>query len=380
MAIQTIETTSPFHRPPSIAELLEQTRRRIEVTDEELKEARRRRDLLGAALLDEFPDSRIYVNGSVAHGDALDPLTDIDLGVVVAEAKYTHGPGKKGCADLQKRAATAIRAALTEEFPDLRVEWKARKRSILVRFHKAVTAGQDDFTADVIVAIDNPDGEGLYIPRHAGWSRSHPEKHTQMVRTANKTTRYTYARIVRLLKHWNRRNQKPLCSWNIKALALFCLLAPVSMADGMLAWFNYAIKELDKGLTRDPAGVAETPISINENMSRTEVVDRLKRDRAGLLRAVELEKAGYPLQAHEELAKFFNDKEVLPSPDPAAVLAEIARKFEADRRKSINAVPSPRPATPGGGAAAVAAPSLVTPAIGQRPEQHTPRTRSWGSQ
>lgn len=141
MAIQTIETTSPFHRPLSIAELLEQTRLRIEVTDEELEEARRRRDLLGAALLDEFPDSRIYVNGSVAHGDALDPLTDIDLGVVVAEAKHTRGPGKKRCADLQERAATAIRAALKEEFPDLRVEWKARKRSILVRFHKAVTAG-----------------------------------------------------------------------------------------------------------------------------------------------------------------------------------------------------------------------------------------------
>src|SRR4051794_25275353 len=98
MAIQHIETHSPFHRPPTIAELLEHLRRNIQVTDAELGEARRRRDLLSAALLAEFPGSRTYLNGSVAHGDALNPLTDIDLGIVVAEAKNTHGPGRKGCA------------------------------------------------------------------------------------------------------------------------------------------------------------------------------------------------------------------------------------------------------------------------------------------
>ena len=377
MAIQHTETTSPFHRPPSIAELLDQTRRSIQVTDAELKEARRRRDVIGAALKREFPGSRIYVNGSVAHGDALDPLTDIDLGVVVAEAKHTHGPGKKGCADLQERAAKAVRAALAGEFPDLRIEWKGRKRSILVRFRKPVTAGQDDFTADVIVAIDNTRGAGLYIPRHAGWSRSHPEKHTEMVHTANEAnTGYTYARIVRLLKHWNRRNQKPLCSWNIKALALYCLTTRMPLADGMVAWFDYAITELDKGLTADPARVAETPIALNENMTGTEVVDRLKRARAGLARAIDLEKNGYPLQAHEELAKFFNDPDVLPGPDTSAVLAETARKFEVDRRKSINV------ATPAAAEAVVAATAnraSATPVVGHRPDQHTPGTRSWGT-
>lgn len=375
MAIQTPEDhTSPFHRPQSIKDLLEQTRHRIQVSDDELNEARRRRDLLAAALLKEFRDSRTYVNGSVAHGDALDPLTDIDLGVVVAEAKYTHGPGLKGCADLQERAANAIRTALKDEFPDLRVEWKSRKRSILVRFRKAVSHGQDDFTADVIVAIDNPKGAGLYIPNHTGWSRSHPEKHTEMVRKSNsEKTAYTYARIVRLLKHWNRKNQKPLCSWNVKALALGCLTTPMPLAAGMLAWFDHAITELDKGLTEDPAHVAEKPISINEKMTRTEVVNRLKRARAGLARAIELENDGYPLQAHEELAKFFNDKDILPGPEAFALLAEVSRKLDADRRKSINTgIPTTRTT-----AAAVAAPAV--PVVGHRPEQRTPGTRSWGT-
>lgn len=378
MAIQHIENTpsTPFHRPPSINDLLEQTRNRIQVSDAELREARRRRRLLSRALLNEFPDSRTYINGSVAHGDALDPLTDIDLGVVVAEAKHTHGPHKKGCADLQERAANAIRKALKDEFPDLRVEWRDRKRSILVRFRKPVSFGQEDFTADVIVAIDNTKGAGLYIPRYSGWSRSHPEKHTEMVETANEVTKSIYARIVRLLKHWNRRNQKPLCSWNIKALALYCLTTPMPLADGMLAWFDYAIAELDKGLTEDPAKVAETPIAINDKMTRTEVVNRLERARDRLARAIDLEDDGYPLQAHEELAKFFNDTDVLPMPDSSAVLAEAARKHDSDRRKSIGQI-GRAAATGATTAAAVAA--TAAPVVGQRPDQRTPGTRSWGT-
>lgn len=375
MAVQHIETSSPFGRPPTITEVLEHVRRHIQVNDDELAEARRRRELLTAALTSEFAGSRTYVNGSVAHGDALDPLTDIDLGVVVAEAKDTHGPGKKGCADLQERAATAIRKALKDEFPDLRIEWKSRKRSILVRFSKAVAAGQADFTADVIVAIEHPSGNGLFIPNHASWSRSHPEKHTAMVRAANKKTSYTYARTVRLLKHWNRNNQKPLCSWNIKALALDCLPKPMPLATAMLAWFDHAIAELDKGLTKDPAGVAEKPIALNDN--RTAVVDRLRRARARLARAVELEKGGYPVQAHEEMAKFFRDDDILPGPDPYEVTTETARKFEADRRKSIHVVSGAGAATRG--AAAVRPAAAATPVVGYRPEQQAPGTRSWGT-
>ena len=376
MAIHDTEPdASPFHRPPTIEQLLEDVRRRIQVTDDELREARRRRDLLAAALTAEFRGSRCYVNGSVAHGDALDPLTDIDLGVIVAEAKDTHGPGKKGCSDLQERAANAIRAALKDEFPDLRVEWRNRRRSILVRFAKAVTFGQSDFTADVIIAIDNPDGDGLYIPNNLGWSRSDPEEHTRMVREANEDTNYTWARTVRLLKHHNRRNQKPLCSWNIKALALGAITEPTRLADGMVTWFEYAIADLSDGLTEDPAGVAEQPIAINDDMTLTEVITRLKRARDRLVAALDLETDGYPLLAHEQLAKFFNDDDVLAYPDLDAVRLETAKKYTADRRKSINVVTSDKTNAPSG-AAGVAA--VTAPVVGHHPDQSAPNTRSWG--
>ena len=96
---------------------------------------------------------------------------------------------------MKDRAAAAIRTALASEYPNLRVIVEGRKRSILVSFGGPVTRTEKDFTADVIVAIDNPTGPGLYIPRYDTWDRSHPEMHTVMVRNAVHSSDVTFARV-----------------------------------------------------------------------------------------------------------------------------------------------------------------------------------------
>ncbi|NDK30619.1 nucleotidyltransferase domain-containing protein [Nesterenkonia haasae] len=313
----------------TLEQILKEARRRIEVSDDELDEARKRRTAIGAVLLQEFPGSRTYVNGSIAHGDALTPLTDVDLGIVVPDPDQQYRPGKRGPKDLKERAAEAIRAGLKQRYGDLAVEVKGRKRSILVRFRDPVAPGKPDFTADVIVAIDNPGGAGLYIPRFESWDRSHPENHTELIVAANKITDACFARVVRLLKHWNRSNSKSLCSWNIKALALGCIDTPTALIAGMREWFRYAIEELSRGETPDPAGVAANLIKLND--TRTEVVRRLKRSLEKLDRAISYERAGYMTLAHNELAKFFNDPEMLPAPSPLAVLEEEGRRVAAEK-------------------------------------------------
>jgi predicted nucleotidyltransferase len=317
---------------PTLEQLLGQARLRIQVTDEELQEARRRREAIAAALRREFPGSRVYFNGSVAHGDALTPLTDIDIGVVIAEALHTHGPGKRGPGDLMQRAAAAIRRELKAEYPKLTVQVEGCKRAVLVRFGDPVHPGEKDFTADVICAVDNLTAPGLHIPKVPTWSRSHPEAHTEMVLTAIERTEVAYARIVRLLKHWNRCNGKPLCSWNIKALALGCIVAPTTQLAGLSTWFDYAADELDKGETTDPARVAEKPIKLGDGWTRTQVVDTLRHAGKRLDEAIRLEQAGYPLLAHDELARLFSDEEMLPRPDQDAVGAEEARRIRENRR------------------------------------------------
>ncbi|GEB64641.1 hypothetical protein SAT01_20890 [Sinomonas atrocyanea] len=323
----------------TLEHLANEARSRIEVSAEELDEARERRSAVGAALRREFTGSRTYLNGSIAHGDALTPLTDVDLGVVIPDPDHEYGPGKRGPKALKERAAEAIRHGLKGRYGDLAVEVEGRKRSLLVRFRDPVAPGRPDFTADVIVALDNPGGAGLYIPRFDSWDRSHPEKHTELISIANKATQARFARTVRLLKHWNRSNGKLLCSWNIKALALDCIVAPTALIPGLRGWFDHAIAQLSRGETPDPAGVAAKPIKLNG--TRTEAIRRLTRALENLDRAIEYEQAGYPVLAHDELAKFFNDPEVMPRPSATAVMGEEARRVLDEKSKDSKSFGAP---------------------------------------
>jgi predicted nucleotidyltransferase len=320
--------TTPLSKHPVLEAALNAARTRIQVSEEELIEARSRRDRMLDALKREF-GGRTYVNGSVAHGDALNPLTDIDLGIVIPNEMGLYGPGLRGPAELQERAAAALRQELAGDYSNLRIEWRSRRRSVLVRFGDPVTPGQKDFTADVITAIDFPGGDGLYIPRHDGWDRSAPETHTQMVRDRNKLTTSRYARVVRLVKHWARTHDRPLCSWNIKALALGAIYSEVTMLDGLRNWFDHAVVELGRGETEDPAGVAAEPIHIPEKWAMSEVLAELRDAGRRLTRAVRFEEEGYPAMALDELAKVFRDPQMLPGPDARSLAADMARHAAA---------------------------------------------------
>lgn len=350
---------------PTIEKLVNEARTRIEVTKAEIDEARKRRAAVVAALKTEFPGSRHYFNGSIAHGDALTPLTDVDLGVVIPNPDGGYGPGKKGPGELQERAAAVIRRELASEYGDLRVEFRGRKRSILVRFRDPIRKGLPDFTADVITAIDYPDGPGLYIPRFDSWDRSDPETHTNMITEANKATQSVYARTVRLLKHWNRQNGQALCSWNIKAIALFCVTSKEALITSMRNWFRYAIEDLRKGETVDPARVADKPIKLNAPPS--EVIKKLEDALAKLDRAIMYDLAGYPVLAQKDLADLFDDPEILRAPSRDAVLREGVRFHNAPQRQPSTAYRAPALATAAAGA-------LVTPAT---PAAAVTRVRSW---
>lgn len=338
---------------PTIEQVVNTARTKIQVTEEELAEARKRRAAIANALHTEFPGSRHYYNGSVAHGDALTPLTDVDLGIVIADPDREYGPGKRGPTQLQERAAAAIRRELADTYEDLRIEFRGRKRSILIRFRDPIRAGLPDFTADVIVAIDNLSGEGLYIPRFNGWDRSAPEAHTRMIAEANKRTEAVFARTIRLLKHWNRMNGDTLCTWNIKALALGAGIVSGSLITALRTWFDHAIDSLQQGETMDPAGVSDKPIKLKG--TRTEVLGRLRDASARLEKAVELDQAGFPVLACKELADMFNDPNMLPVPAHADLLREGVR---------FHAKPSSK----------FGAPALVT----STPAPAVTPVRSWG--
>ncbi len=213
------------HSRGDSAEPLNHARERIAVTDALLLEARRRRQLVADALSDEF-GGRVFFNGSLAHRDANDPLTDFDIGIVLPNPDGLYGPGAKSAVDFKERARDAVRAALIEEFPNLRIEVADRTRSVLVRFSTPVSDRAVDFTGDIIIAIDHPD-EGLWIPRFDTWDRSHPEMHTDLISAGITATNGVLAHANRLLKHWSLRHGSPMCSWHIKVHTLESITSPM---------------------------------------------------------------------------------------------------------------------------------------------------------
>ncbi|WP_329176812.1 hypothetical protein [Streptomyces sp. NBC_01477] len=338
----------------SLAQLLEEARRAIQVTEDELKEARRRRELLAAAARSAFPGSYIYFNGSVAHGDANTPLTDVDLGAVLAPADADgFGPGEQSARPLMERMRDAIRESLSDEFRRLSVEVEGRRRAVLVRFGDPVTAGQEDFTADVMTALRHPSGRGLWIPNtqiKAQWDRADPITHTAMVLQAIKDTDKVFARAVRLIKHWNCKHSKPMCSWNIKALCLLCFKEPMPLIKALQMFFTFAEEEIEKGPTPDPAGVAG-PIPLG--LPIKDVRNRLQTARKYIDLAIDHETAGRPFSAQHAL------HQVLPDlvPDVDATHEEAARL--------VTTVRAGKSAATGLGLAT----GFVTPARAWAPEQ-----------
>jgi hypothetical protein len=231
--------------------------RRISIRDDERIEADSRAAFL-RILLSRVTGAAVYMNGSIAHGDALTPLNDIDLGVVlrgvVAREEIERSPVK-----LMTRISLLIEEGGRLAYPDLSTTIAAQKRAILVDFGATQPAWMK-FTADVIVALDYVGGAGLLVPNlHTEkWERSDPERHTEMIREINAVTGSAWNKTVRLAKMWNRQNGNPLSSWNIKALALNCreVGQTATTITSLLLFFRYALRVISAGPTPDPAGVS----------------------------------------------------------------------------------------------------------------------------
>lgn len=97
-------------------------------------------------------------------------------------------------------------------------------------------------------------------------------------------------------------------------------------------------------------------------MTRLQVVRMLREAGERLEHAVRLEDAGYRLLAHDELAKLFNDPNMLPRPDQDAV-----RQQEADRVAAEKARDTERLGSIG----------LLT-GVGEGATRPRPNNRSWG--
>jgi hypothetical protein len=247
--------------------------RRSAITSTEYSEAKERLSLLSSLLIDGF-EQRVYVNGSIVHGDALNPLNDIDLGIILEES-WAARERQNSPAVIMERTCEVIETLASKRRVGLTADFVGQKRAVVVRFGDEGKP-DFDFTADVIVALDYKEGQGVLIPNlhRSGWDRSDPIRHSEIIRDANSSTNLTFNSVVRVVKQWNRGAGQPLSSWNIKALALACITRPMSLTEGLHTFFHYAEESLALGLTPDPVGIGD-PIELE--MQQESVLAHLNR-------------------------------------------------------------------------------------------------------
>lgn len=256
----------------------------------EYNEARERYRVL-TEIVKQSVRADTYLNGSLDHGDAMSPLNDIDLGVILtgsrAESARRSAPiwAVEGVVKTLQNDPTFSSIAKN-------VTCANQKRAALVSFCRVLTSDEGcscldsspfNFTADIIVALQAPRGGGFLVPNlfTNSWERSHPLRHSMLVREKALAQGPNWRRAVRLMKSWNYAHGKQLSSWNIKALALRCR-AEGSVADALAELLNTVQKAIIVGPTTDPAGISE-PIPLLAPAS--EVLRSLNYANATLARA-----------------------------------------------------------------------------------------------
>ncbi len=277
---------------------------------EELQLAQDRADAVIAALTRIYPGldpaGDIYRTGSIAHGDALSPLNDVDLGVILRN-RPDLGPDQDQSRDRLKQemrqTAVRLRQELEPQFPELKAD-ADNKRSIVLEF----TPGQDDFTCDVILAMPGTGGN-LLIPNtelRSGWDENDPLGHVRRLRQAEATSGGSFSQTVRLVKHWrNGQLAKPLYSWNIKTLALEAGDNPAQPFEGLYRFFAHSLHSVADGPTENPGSANFPPPTVATD--RLEVTRLLLETLATLDRARMFALAGESERALTEVKRIFPD-------------------------------------------------------------------------
>ncbi len=229
----------------------------VRATPDELGLAEIRAKAVVSALNRIYPGAGIYHTGSVAHGDAMTPLSDIDLGVILqGRSDLGPGPGQYGPLAEMEWAAEQLKGELKKKFDDLTVD-PYRKRSILLEFNESRAPGRPDFTCDVILALPGPHTGTLLIPNNeleVGWDENAPVFHRELLTKADLDSGGSFSRTVRLVKHWRNGYdpEPPLYSWNIKSLALEAGSESAQPFEGLHRFFAYAVHAVAEGPTENP--------------------------------------------------------------------------------------------------------------------------------
>jgi len=311
-----------------VLDILNDIRGQIAVDDTVLKEAKDRRNLVVKAALGIDGARGSFRSGSAAHGTVNAPVTDADAGIVLDRRTYPAlGPDGDGDGpeDIVDALCELIGPVVRDDYPGAKM--RRSRRGVYVTFASPLDDDQDP-TVDLIPTLDRKDADGLWIPDldNGDWSPSHPEEHTALFTSGSKELRALRARVTRLAKAWNKQwatGNRAVSSFNIEAL-VWEYVDDDALAlglDGALAgWFAYSRAELDKGRTKDPAGVSD---DIKLLLTKDTVLQRIGGAADRLDEALKADAEGDEDKVRDLLSGVYRDYVDAPTESKSALAAAL---------------------------------------------------------
>jgi hypothetical protein len=271
-------TAATGEEPDHADEVLEEIRQAISASDSDLKEARRRRDLVLNIAATFNGVLRTFKSGSVAHEDVNNPVDDADGGAVLDRRVHTAlGPdseAEEGPEEIMAAVRDHVMPMVRETYPE--AKGRLIKRAILIKFN-APNSDDVDPSVDLVVALTRRDEDGLWIPNRDSdsWDASDPEEHTRLLTAEPKALRVHRARVIRMAKAAIKHDSTPaLISFNIEALAFAHITRADTLGASLQLFFERAAADIKVRLTDDPAGVSGT-IKLPPGMTRDRSAKRL---------------------------------------------------------------------------------------------------------
>jgi len=242
-----------------------------------------------------------FLTGSYSRSTIIAPLAKADVDIFITlDSKYFHhykdgqNGGQAGLLDLIKRA-------LKKTYPST---------PDISRNGQAVTIQFSDFIVDVVPGFSRQGG-GYLIPNsiNNSWISTDPKKHVEIVTNANIVHDGDFVPLVKMIKAWNRNNNKYFGSFHLEVLALdiFNNVKISDFSSGVRYFFDKG-KDLISKKNLDPAGYGgDVGSYINTREKIDEAVRRFELAHERAIKAEDYARRGYTKEAVDMWIKIFGD-------------------------------------------------------------------------
>ena len=239
-----------------------------------------------------------FLSGSYARHTKIHPLDDIDVMLIMNEARV--GLATNGSGTLPGQALDRVVGAVREAYGSA-AAIKKQARSVNVKL------GELEFGFDLIPAwYRQPDGYWIPDTEYGSWLPTDPDAHARHMTQANELCGGKLKPVIKMLKHWNRNNYDLFRSFHLELICARSLNQQsipnfqTGVTASLLALRNHVgITMVDPTYGLYPV---DRPLSAED---ATKLSNRVNADSDNALEALRLERNGRHQDAIEKWKYIF---------------------------------------------------------------------------